>query len=214
MKKYQNFLFDLDGTLIETEELIVRCFEYCLKKIYNIQVPEESLINKIGLPLKKQIELICQENQLKEIPFEDYQKMHMSHQLTIWTDYVKLFPGVEKVIQTLAQENKALGIVTSRKMPTTSLYLKHTKIHQFFKTIITPEKTQNHKPHAEPALKAMKELNSEKSTTIFVGDAIYDLKCGENAGIATYIVKWHNKKSVDYTATYTEKNLNKILDFI
>ncbi len=218
MKKYDYFLFDLDGTLLETEELILECFKHSLKLVYNLKVPDEKLVNKIGLPLKDQVKLICLENQLREIPFAEFQAIHMNHQLKIWRKFIKLFPQVRETLTQLQEKNKKLAIVTSRKMPTTELYLKHTKIFDFFPVIITPEKTTQHKPKAEPALKAMEEMKAKKARTLFIGDSIYDMQCAKESGIDSYLIRWNESwndhKKVIYPTNYQEKNLTKVLQFI
>ncbi len=216
MKKYDFFLFDLDGTLIETEELILECFRYSLKRVYAVSPAEKTLSEKIGLPLAEQMRRICEENELEPIPFSDFQKIHMDYQMKIWDKYVKPFPGVGVVLQALVEKGKTLAIVTSRKLPTTKLYLEHSELKKYFSALITPESTEKHKPEAEPALKAMAEIGALAQKTLFVGDSLYDMECAEKAGLDKYLVEWGStsKKKITTPSEYREKNLNKILHLI
>ena len=60
--------------------------------------------------------------------------------------------------------------------------------------MVTPDETDNHKPHPDPALKALALLKAAPEKTLFVGDASFDIECGQRANTDTALVAWsHNK---------------------
>ena len=188
MKDYKSYLFDLDGTLIDTIELIIACFEQSLKKLDVIKSREEIRAN-IGLNLEEQFRSL-----LKDYPHKvDYAALmehHMDYQLKIWRDYIKVQEGVISTLRSLKDKGKNLAIVTSRRLESTQLYLKAFHLSVFFDCIITPESTTKHKPYPEPALKALSLLRTDSQEALFIGDSNFDMLCATRANIDTYFVSW------------------------
>lgn len=191
MKDYQYYLFDSDGTLINTIELIYQSFDWTCQKYGGFSVDKPKLVSLIGLPLRDQIITFLgdrPESELIEIlgAYRDYQ-------LSIFRDYLELFPGVAETLSRLRKAGKKLAIVTSRRKDTAILFLETCRIYHYFDAIVTPETTAAHKPDAEPAIKAMEMLDAAPQSSVMIGDAIWDIKCGTNAGIDTLFVSWsHN----------------------
>ena len=211
MKSYTAYLFDCDGTLIDTTELIYQCFVYSCKKYGDLEVTREEVFANIGIPLRNQLVHFlgpASDEKLSEIT-----KAHMDYQLKIYEDYLGLFPGVTETLSQLKANEKKLGVVTSRKTFTLNLYFKHTGILQFFDTLITPELTEKHKPSPEPALEALKRLSCSAEETLFVGDSIYDIECGVKAGMDTAFVTWSriDPDSLTIKPAYIINEMNELL---
>jgi pyrophosphatase PpaX len=186
--EFNAYLFDLDGTLINTVDLIVHCFEHSLKLAdKNLKIEPQEIKKHVGLPLKDQMKIYL--GHLPEVDYEDIMKKHMDYQVKIWRDHVKVYPGVKKTLDFLQQNQKEMAIVTSRRQATCHLYLKELGLWPYFTVIITPEATINHKPHPEPAQKAMQELNQNQNI-LFLGDSEYDMICGRQAGTKIAFANW------------------------
>jgi pyrophosphatase PpaX len=192
MKPYNCYLFDADGTLFETTELIYRCFVYSLQKYAGREIPREDIIAGIGLTLRKQFERHL--GPLSDARFDRIQADHMDYQMRIYKEYLAPCPGVPEAIARLHASGRQLAIVTSRKITSLSCFLRETGIYEYFGVMVTPDETVHHKPHPEPALKALELLGAVPENTLFVGDASFDIECGQRAGIDTAFVAWsHNK---------------------
>ncbi|MCP4715052.1 MAG: HAD-IA family hydrolase [Deltaproteobacteria bacterium] len=207
MQDYTYYLFDADGTLFDTTELIHQCFIYSLKKHFNTDLPRKTILASIGMPLRTQFEIHL--GPLSDDHYDLIQKDHMTYQLSIYKDYIKAFPGVTDTLARLQKNKKKLAVVTSRKITTLTLYLEETGLKDFFDILITPDETVQHKPAAEPALKAMELLGAEKAQSLFIGDSIFDIQCGTHAGIDTAFVTWsHNDAAaLPVTPTYLINNM-------
>lgn len=190
MKDYEYYLFDADGTLIDTTELIYRCFRYSCKKFGGFDVERERVVGNIGLPLRAQLELYL--GRLSDERAEEIQDAHMKHQMTIYPDYLRLFETVEAGLKLLKSRNKTLAVVTSRRMKSLELYLTETGIREYFDVLVTPEMTEKHKPDPAPAEKALELLNADAHAALFIGDAEFDIACGKGAGTDTAFVTWSN----------------------
>lgn len=193
MKQYKAYLFDLDGTLTDTAEMIYRCFVQSCRKFGGMDISRELVFGHIGLPLRKQFEAYL--GSLSDERAEEIMRSHMSYQLSIYKDFLKIFPGVAEGLEMLKRKGRLLGVVTSRRQETLSLYLKHLGIHHYFDVLVTPEMTEKHKPDPEPALKATGLLGCVSSEALFIGDAVYDIQCGSSAGMDTAFVSWSRNEA-------------------
>lgn len=186
MKDYDTYLFDADGTLFDTVDLICTCFQYIAGKYAGKTLARQTIIEGIGLPLFDQIAHHLGDAGDHGVIADDYRDFQMS----ILDTSITLFPDVPETLQALKEAGKQLGIVTSRKRPSLETILEVTGTAGYFDILITPEDTSRHKPHAEPVLKAMALLGAEKDATVFTGDALYDICSGAGAGIDTVFVSW------------------------
>jgi len=137
----------------------------------------------------------------------------MEYQMSVYSQYLKLFPGVLETLDTLKKNGKKLAIVTSRFRNSLDVYLRDTGIFTFFDAIISPESTKHHKPRPEPAIKAMEELNARKPETLFIGDATFDIECGAGAGIDTAFVTWsvNDLDSLKKTPTWFITSMSELI---
>jgi pyrophosphatase PpaX len=196
MKDYSYYLFDADGTLIDTTELIFRCFVHTCKKFGDIDVSRDMVVRNIGLTLRRQMEVYF--GPLTDEQFATLAAEHMRFQLSIYPQYLRLFPTVKQGLDQLRARGKQCAIVTSRRRVTLDLYLRKTGIIDCFSVFVTPENTAKHKPEAEPALEALKLLGAgQKSQALFIGDSEYDIECGRSAGIDTAFVTWSHIDPAD-----------------
>ncbi|MDO5577270.1 MAG: HAD-IA family hydrolase [Fibrobacter sp.] len=193
IREYDYYLFDADGTLFDTTELICRCFMHTAKS-FGKTVDEKTVRSHIGMTLKNQMNLYF--GPLTDEEYEKYRILHMNYQLSIYRDYLVLCPGVKEALTALKQNGKKCAVVTSRLMDTLELYLKDTQMFDFFDIIVTPESTAKHKPEPEPALKALELLGgTNPQRAIFIGDASFDIQCGHGAGMDTVFVGWSSNDS-------------------
>lgn len=188
MREFDCYLFDADGTLFDTTEMIVRCFLNTSRTFHLPEPSRQKIISHVGMPLRRQMESYF--GTLSDVTFEQYRKTHMDYQLKIYREHLRLCPGVAEALKCLREKGKQCAVVTSRMLHTLSIYLEETGIDGYFDLLITPESTERHKPDPQPALEAMARLNATPERTLFIGDATFDIECGYGAGTATAFVDW------------------------
>ena len=188
MKDYSYFLFDADGTLIDTMDLIVRCFEHTCATFGNPAVAADEIMKNVGLTLREQMRVLF--GPLTDERFEVIAAEHMAFQLKQYPRYLRAFPGVPEGLALLASRGKKCAVVTSRKRATLEIYLKETGLYGYFEAFITAENTQRHKPDPEPALAALTQMSAQKDCSLFVGDSSFDIECAHRAGIDSAFVNW------------------------
>ncbi len=190
MKRYETYLFDVDGTLIDTAELIFQCFKYSCQKFAGINIPRDIVMKHIGLPFKGQLDVYIGET--SEMECEEIFLEHMRYQSTQYKKYLKAFDSVSELLNALTTNNIKIGIVTSRKKNSLIPYLNEKGLGIYFKVIISPEDTVKHEPCPDPINFALKELNSTAETSIYIGDSVFDIEAGSRAGCDTAFVSWSN----------------------
>ena len=189
MKEYDAYLFDADGTIINTRELIYRCFVHAGEKV-RVAIPSREFVNsKTGLPVGTHLRELIGYDHPEEL-YEEAIRHYVDYQLTVFPDYLEAFPGVVEGLAALRGMGKKLAVVTSRRRHSLVTFLDALKIKEYFDVLVTPEDTEKHKPDPAPALFALRALGAEPSRAIFIGDAEFDIRSGNAAGTATAYVDW------------------------
>lgn len=206
-------LFDLDGTLINTNELIIASYLHTLNIYYPNQYTREQIITLMGLPLDETFEKMG----VDVGRMDEYIKTYREHNLANHEKYVYAFEGVLETIDVLSKNNIQIGIVSTKNSKAIRLGLEITKLLPYFPTIIGIDDIEKPKPDPEPILKALKLLDAKPEHTIMVGDSRYDIEAGKNAGVKTAGVAW-TIRGREYLASfnpdYVLDNMTDLLEII
>ena len=178
------YLFDLDGTLADSLPIILQSSRLALKELGR-EVSDEQIIALIGVPLIEAGDILLGEGQ-GELYFKYYQK----HFATMDMSDFAAFSGVDELLGRLKAAGGKLACVTSKRRIAAEATLKQIGLLHYFPVQVCAENTEYHKPHAEPALIALKALNALEDTAVFIGDSIFDIGCATNAGILSCGVTW------------------------
>ncbi|WP_246516428.1 pyrophosphatase PpaX [Salicibibacter cibarius] len=187
MDDVNTVLFDLDGTLIDTNDLIIASFVHTLEHYYPGRFEREDILDFIGPSLADTF------HNLDTDRAEEMMTMYREHNHARHDELVKEYTGVRETLEQLASASFRLGIVTTKRGETAWKGLNLMGINSFFKTVITLDDVENAKPHPEPLEKAMKALGATATETLMVGDNVHDIEGGKNAGTKTAAVAWSIK---------------------
>lgn len=179
-------LFDLDGTILNTNELIVSSFLYTLDYFYPGQYEREDVVPFIGPPLVVTFGQMTADEQQVEACIEMYRKHNHEHHDTM----AKSFPQVKEVLSKLKEAGIQIGIVTSKLRSTVDMGIQLLGIESLLDVIVAVDDVKNPKPHPEPVLLAMEKLGAKKDETLMVGDYRSDIESGKGAGVKTAGVTW------------------------
>lgn len=181
-------LFDLDGTVIDTNELIIRSFQHVLNEKLALGITREEIIPQMGLPLADQFRHFTGRDDV-----EDLVAAYRTHNLKHHDEMVQVFPHVNEVVEALAAAGIATGIVTTKMRATTLHVLRMFGLLPYMKTVVTFDDVSHAKPHPEPVLKAMAALGAEPEETVMVGDSPFDIEAARRAGARSAAVAWSLK---------------------
>ncbi len=168
---FSTFLFDLDGTLIDSIDLILRSYRHTMQVHRGSSPPDDVWMKGLGTP---------------EAMVATYRAYNLTHHDAL----VKPYEGVVAEVLRLQEQGKRLGLVTSKLKDGAMKGLKLAGLDQAFEIVIGAGEVTHPKPHPEPVLKALELLGAPAAETVFVGDSRHDLECGRAAGVKTAAVLW------------------------
>lgn len=186
-RRYETVLFDLDGTLIDTNELIIRSFLYALRDV-RPDLQREEIIPQMGKPLTEQLQIISGQEDVTELQ-RQYREYNIAHH----NEIVQIFPHVPEVLQSLQAAGIRIGVVTTKMRASTERSLKHFAVDSYIEYIVSIEEVSRPKPHPEPIEKALSYFGTDPRQTLMVGDSPFDLLAAQAAGVTAIGVAWSLK---------------------
>ena len=209
--RYDTILFDLDGTLLNTRELINRTFIHTFEHFRPEKVlTDEELDSFFGPSLRQTFSKYSED----EAEIQEMIQYYREYNVSIHDEIVTAFPGAKALIRTLANKGYKLGVVSSKKADLVEHGLELFGMLEKMRIVIGEDNVEHPKPDPEGILRAMEVLHSKKA--LYVGDGVGDILAGKNAGIDTIGVLYSNRKEQIIAAepTYTIQNLNEILSIL
>lgn len=187
MHQYKLLLFDLDGTLCNTDEMVVQTFF----KLYEMYTPKvkrtrEEIYYFSGPPLKKTMAA-----EFPNYPVEEMCEAFISVSKIYYDQTVTPYAQEIETLKAFKKAGYLLGVVTNKfnKMLRYSLELCHIK--DFFDVIIPADAVASPKPAPDGILKAMKIMNINNfGEVLYIGDNDIDYETATNAGVDTMLVTW------------------------
>lgn len=204
-------LFDLDGTLINTNELIISSFLYTLDKYYPNQYKREDVLPFIGPSLHDTFSKI-DENRVEKL-IQCYRDFNHEHH----DELVEEYETVYETVQDLRKKGYKVGIVTTKARKTVEMGLALSKLKQFFNVVVTIDDVEHVKPHPEPIQKALQLLEAKPEEALMVGDNHHDIVGGQNAGVKTAAVAWTikgRKYLESYKPDYVLEKMSDLLTIL
>lgn len=173
-------LFDLDGTLLDSTDAILASFLHAFATRKTFPAPTQEMIKKvIGYPLDIMF-IKCGVDALEAPLYVNEYKLFYRE---ISLPQTSILPNALEAIE-LASTFATLGIVTTKTASYTIPLLEHLHIMNYFQTLVGREHVINPKPHPEPILLALKNLNLQPSNNIWmIGDTILDIEAAQKAPI-------------------------------
>jgi pyrophosphatase PpaX len=187
MSRITTILFDLDGTLINTNDLIISSFLHTLNHYYPGQYGEEDVHPFMGPPLEESFGGL-DPDKMEEM-CAHYRAYNHEHHDSLVTE----FEGVYETVKTLYDNGYKLAIVSTKVRDVVLKGLDLMNLRPFFDVIITLDEVENAKPHPEPIEKALVLLGSSPGDAIMIGDNHHDILAGKNAGVLSAGVAWSAK---------------------
>lgn len=211
---FKYILFDLDGTLVDTNDLILKSFKHTYKEHLRRDVPEEEILEHFGEPLIITLERYSKEN--AKAMFKTYIEFNE----VIHDEYIKSFPGTKECLMQLKALGCKLSIVTSKRKALAIRGLEIFDLLQYFDEIVALEDTTIHKPNPEPVLKALEKLNcmDKKQEALMIGDSKFDIISAERAGVKSVLVNWslatEAQNTVEMKPDYIIEDLGKLIQIV
>lgn len=187
MRKFDTLIFDLDGTIADTDEMIVRT----MNTLYDLyrdgkRTPVEEIYYFSGPPIYDTLR--------KEFPHQDLSFMLEEFRRVSIENYphtVKTYPHAKETLIALKEKGYKLGIVTNKIHSSTVFCLSVIGLEGIFDSLICFDDVSKPKPSGEPIIKCAAELGAfDFSKVLYIGDNKSDLITANNAGVSCALVNW------------------------
>ena len=185
MQKIDTVIFDFDGTVMDTNNVILNSWQHTFRTLENREEKPETIIKTFGEPLE-----LTMKNFFPDVPVEESIAIYRSYHYDNFGKLISVFPGMKELIRELKDKNYKLGLVTSRLRKTTMQGLEAYDLLPYFEVIVTADDTTKHKPDPEPLNIALEKLGAAPENSVMVGDTMFDILCARNAGVKSVLVSW------------------------
>lgn len=203
---YKCLIFDIDGTIIDTEKAVISSLQKLLKVETGIDYPADELSFVLGIPGSvslKQLNIIDTEKACEK--WNNYMK-------EFYND-IRVFPDLEEIIKRLHDLKIKTGIVTSKTKQELIDDFNPFGLHEYFDYIVCADDTNKHKPNPEPILKCLELGRISPAEAVYIGDTSYDMQCAQSAGVDFALALWGTKDS-NLNAKIKLNHPKEILDIV
>lgn len=185
MRKLSCVIFDIDGTLAETNELIFASFNHVSQKYLNKHFTPAEITAMFGPPEEVAIErLVGPERYASAV--EDFFDFYTSQ----FKSMAKLHSGMLDILKYLKENGILLAVFTGKGSRSTEITLNALGIRGYFDMIVSGNDVSQHKPSGEGIQKVMKHFGLKPDEVLMIGDAVSDVKAAHEAGIPIAAVLW------------------------
>jgi phosphoglycolate phosphatase len=211
INRYNTFIFDLDGTLIDSSPDIIDGVNYTLSKFNLPPKSDKEIMDNVGKGLKYLLQ--------KTLP-SDFSEENILKAYDIQKEYYEIktikatpYDGVIELLNTLKNNTKNIFLVTNKPQRATLEVLKSLNLTNYFNEIFGADALKEHKPSPYPVNYISSKFNLPKSEMLFIGDSITDYETSKNANINFAFVEYgYENKKVD--ANYKLKNISDLLEMV
>jgi len=179
-------LFDLDGTLVDTVELILASMRHAFADYPGRRPRDADWIEGIGKPLRVQL------GELAARP-EDVEPLLSRYREFFWAHHDRMtrpFPGAVELVARLRAQGHPVGIVTAKLVEPARRTLALTGLAAHVDAVVGADTIPEHKPDPAPVLRLLADLGRRADEAILVGDSPHDVAAGNAAGVATAAALW------------------------
>lgn len=206
-------LLDLDGTLIQTTEIILDAFRVTFKKYFpELTLSDDDYTNMLGQTLFTTFGYYTSSKE----EVDDMVSFYRLYSNDLIEQGLQAYPGAAETLSYLKKRKIKVGIVTSKMRKVATHHLELTQLLTYIDGIIGYEDVTEHKPSPEPIEKALAVFNAKNEETVYVGDHENDIIAAKKAGIYTCAVTYSHrlKEMLAYNPDYVIDELKHIKDLV
>lgn len=186
MRPFQTILFDLDGTLLDSVDLIVDSYHHTLAAHRLTPMTRDEILAGLGTTLYAVFGKMTDDADTLASWIATYREYNLTHH----DARARAYPGVVEMVRRIADSGFRLGMVTSKARAGAERGLRVMGLDGTMEIIIGADNVVKPKPDPEPVLMALDMMGVSAETTLFVGDSHHDVHSGRGAGVKTAGVTW------------------------
>jgi pyrophosphatase PpaX len=201
-------LFDLDGTLIDSIELILNSAKHAFVDRDGYVPSDAEWLTGVGIPLETMFRRYARDDADVKALIAKYREYQLAHHDRL----VRCYDQVVETVDLLRAAGHPVAIVTSKTGWLAQRGLDQVGLGRHFEVIIGCDICNRHKPDPEPVFMALDRLGYDPIDAVFVGDSIYDIAAGNAAGVTTIAALWGPFSREDLAASHPTHFLERMSD--
>lgn len=176
-------IFDFDGTLADTESVIIKTMQATIKELALPARTDEQCASMIGL---RMVEILPELFPECEIEFDLYAQTYKKcFDMINAAEPVQLYPNVLETLQELKSRGIVLTVASSRSNPSLNDYIRNLNLTDLISLVLSANDVNEGKPNPEAINRTLSEFGFNCDEAIMVGDTMFDIRMGVNAGCRT-----------------------------
>ncbi|MEF9967512.1 MAG: prolipoprotein diacylglyceryl transferase [Longicatena sp.] len=192
-KKKPAIIFDLDGTLVDTKELIYKSFIHTFEKYKpGYHISDEELQSFLGPTLHQSFSKYFEVSQVPEI-IAYYRAFNHEHH----DEYIKEIPHVKETLTYLKEHDYALAVMSNKLTDIVKMGLAQFQLTPYFEVILGGEDVEEPKPSPMGILKACELLHCSHDDVIYIGDAPTDIQACKNMGAFSVAFIYEENRAIE-----------------
>lgn len=206
-------LFDLDGTLADTYELILASQRYATRTVLGRVISDERLMATVGTPLADQMADYTDDPKI----VDELCRVYREHNARVHGELLHGFDGVQGMLEGLKAAGMRMGVVTSKRLDAAQRAMDDLGIATFMECVVGGTDTARHKPHPDPVLRGCELMGLPPEDCIYVGDSPFDIRAGNAAGCQTIAVTWgmfNEGRLQEESPTYVAHEPDDVVGFV
>jgi phosphoglycolate phosphatase len=188
MNKYNTFIFDLDGTLLNTLDDLANSTNYALRWAGMNERSKDEVRQFVGNGVKKLMERAIPDglsNPQFDVTYAKFKEHYLQHSL----DNTKPYPGIMEMLSILKDRGISLAVVSNKFYTATEELCKYF-FNDYIKVAIGERENIRKKPAPDTVIESMRMLGSNKADTVYVGDSDVDIDTAHNCDVPCLSVLW------------------------
>ena len=183
----KGIMFDNDGTIVDTYNLILLSMRHATESVLGQQFDDEELMALVGTPLETQMAHFANGDEALRV---ELTRVYRAHNHAHHDEMVSLYDGVAEGLAKLKANGLPLGVVTSKRHGLAQRGLEIVGVWQYFDFLVGTDDCETSKPDPGPVLLGAQRLGLDPRDCMYVGDSPFDIKAGNAAGCTTLAALW------------------------
>ncbi|OGU77545.1 MAG: phosphatase [Stygiobacter sp. RIFOXYC12_FULL_38_8] len=211
LRNFDGFIFDVDGTLTSTNELIFSSFNHVTQKYLNKRVSNEEIIAMFG-PTE---DVILQEWMKHD--YQDARKDYFDFYSSQHQKMADIYPGMIDVLKFIKSKSIPLSIYTGKGKDSARITLKEIGVYDLFDLIVTGDDVKESKPSREGVDMFVEKFNLDRNKVLMIGDAPADVIAAHRAGVKAASVLWDSyarDKVLQMNSDYVFETVEEFMKFL
>jgi HAD superfamily hydrolase (TIGR01549 family) len=184
-REIRHVIFDVDGTLVENMELIVRSVNFAVKDLVGKEFSRDELYVRFGPTLEQVIADLVSPDE-RDTAVQRYHAYYREH----FHELAWVYGGIPALITRLRGEGIGMALYTGSDGRMTKTTLELTGLQELFPIVVTADDVREGKPDPEGLIRVLELMRANREGALYLGDAVRDIQAAKRASIWSAAALW------------------------